>query len=209
MLLARARGVDLRQVGSGNIGATNVGRALGKRWAVLVLLVDAAKGCCAGAGGAGAGAGALGRGGRRGGGRRRAQLQHLPARRGGKGVATSLGAALAISPLPARMRLRALCLHLCGCSASRRSGSLVGDRLVSRGRCGCWARVTRPTWPSPLAAAIVVLVRHRENLRRLVRGQELKSPYECARIISALHRPNRPLDPRARRVWPGRARDVK
>ena len=44
LLLARAQGVDLRQVGSGNIGATNVGRALGRGWGVLVLIVDAAKG---------------------------------------------------------------------------------------------------------------------------------------------------------------------
>src|SRR5512140_3754747 len=44
VLVARHKGVDLRKVGSGNIGATNVGRALGKRWATFVLLIDAAKG---------------------------------------------------------------------------------------------------------------------------------------------------------------------
>src|SRR4051794_23474130 len=44
IIVARLRGVDLRAVGSGNIGATNVGRALGKGWAVFVLIVDAAKG---------------------------------------------------------------------------------------------------------------------------------------------------------------------
>lgn len=41
---ARARGVDIRSVGSGNIGATNVMRALGKRLGILVLLADALKG---------------------------------------------------------------------------------------------------------------------------------------------------------------------
>lgn len=43
-LVARARGVDIRSVGSGNIGATNVLRALGKTAGILVLLIDALKG---------------------------------------------------------------------------------------------------------------------------------------------------------------------
>lgn len=43
-LVARARGVDIRTVGSGNIGATNVFRYLGKPAGIFVLLVDALKG---------------------------------------------------------------------------------------------------------------------------------------------------------------------
>lgn len=43
-LVARAKGIDIRSVGSGNIGATNVFRVLGTVAGVLVLLVDAAKG---------------------------------------------------------------------------------------------------------------------------------------------------------------------
>jgi acyl phosphate:glycerol-3-phosphate acyltransferase len=43
-LVARARGVDIRSVGSGNIGATNVFRILGTTAGILVLLADAAKG---------------------------------------------------------------------------------------------------------------------------------------------------------------------
>jgi glycerol-3-phosphate acyltransferase PlsY len=43
-LMARARGVDIRSVGSGNIGATNVFRILGKGPGTVVLLIDALKG---------------------------------------------------------------------------------------------------------------------------------------------------------------------
>lgn len=43
-LVARARGVDIRSVGSGNMGATNVFRVLGKGAGIFVLLVDALKG---------------------------------------------------------------------------------------------------------------------------------------------------------------------
>ena len=43
-LVARARGVDIRQQGSGNIGATNVFRILGKPAGIFVLLCDALKG---------------------------------------------------------------------------------------------------------------------------------------------------------------------
>ena len=38
--LAMSRGIDLRQQGSKSTGATNVGRVLGKKWGVLVFLLD-------------------------------------------------------------------------------------------------------------------------------------------------------------------------
>ncbi len=43
-LVARVRGVDIFAQGSGNIGATNVGRVLGKKYGVLVFLLDFTKG---------------------------------------------------------------------------------------------------------------------------------------------------------------------
>jgi glycerol-3-phosphate acyltransferase PlsY len=46
-IVARAKGIDIRAVGSGNIGATNAFRVLGKPAGVFVLVVDALKGFCA------------------------------------------------------------------------------------------------------------------------------------------------------------------
>lgn len=44
-LVARIKGVDIRKVGSGNIGATNVFRCVGKSWGILTFLFDFLKGC--------------------------------------------------------------------------------------------------------------------------------------------------------------------
>ena len=46
-LVAKARGIDIRAVGSGNIGAANTFRAIGKTAGIFVLLIDAAKGAAA------------------------------------------------------------------------------------------------------------------------------------------------------------------
>src|SRR5688500_12758639 len=46
-LLARVRGIDLRRVGSGNVGATNVLRTSGVRYAVMAMCLDAVKGALA------------------------------------------------------------------------------------------------------------------------------------------------------------------
>lgn len=43
-LVAKSKGIDIKTVGSGNIGATNVTRAMGKSWGIFVLIVDALKG---------------------------------------------------------------------------------------------------------------------------------------------------------------------
>jgi glycerol-3-phosphate acyltransferase PlsY len=172
-VLARAKGVDLRSVGSGNIGATNVARAMGKGWAVAVLAADAAKGfvpvwlgrrleqpptVVALAGGA-------------------AILGHMFTLflrgRGGKGVATSLGVALALSPIAALIGFGAYVVIF---AVTRLSsvGSLLGVWTFSL------LYVLREGPPRPLMAlalggAALVTLRHRENIARLVRGQEKKT----------------------------------
>jgi glycerol-3-phosphate acyltransferase PlsY len=45
LIISLAHGVDVRKFGSGNIGASNVGRTLGRRWGVLTFLLDMLKGC--------------------------------------------------------------------------------------------------------------------------------------------------------------------
>lgn len=44
LLVARAKGIDLTKVGSGNVGATNVNRALGKEWGIATFIMDMVKG---------------------------------------------------------------------------------------------------------------------------------------------------------------------
>jgi len=44
LLIAKAHGKDLRSIGSGNIGATNVSRALGRKWAYVCFVLDVLKG---------------------------------------------------------------------------------------------------------------------------------------------------------------------
>jgi acyl phosphate:glycerol-3-phosphate acyltransferase len=172
-VLARAKGIDLRSVGSGNIGATNVARAMGKGWAVVVLVADAAKGfvpvwlgrrlgmsatVIALAGGA-------------------AIVGHMFTLflrgRGGKGVATSLGVALALSPVAALIGFGAYIVIF---AVTRLSslGSLTGVwtfalLFVLR------ESPARPLMALALGGATLVTLRHRENIGRLVRGQEKKT----------------------------------
>jgi glycerol-3-phosphate acyltransferase PlsY len=173
MVLARAKGIDLRQIGSGNIGATNVARAMGKGWAIAVLVADAAKGfvpvwlgrhfglpawAIAGAGGA-------------------AIIGHMFTvflrGRGGKGVATSLGVALALSPVSALIGFGAYVVVFATTRLSS-LGSLVGIWTFAL------LFVLREPSPRPLTALALgavslVTLRHRENIARLVRGEEKRT----------------------------------
>ncbi len=44
LVVSRLKGIDIRSRGSGNVGATNVGRVLGRRWGILVFMLDVTKG---------------------------------------------------------------------------------------------------------------------------------------------------------------------
>ncbi len=169
LLLTRAAGLgDIRAIGSGNIGATNVLRTGRRGLAFSTLLLDGAKGAAAVliglefAGTAGALAGGLA-----------AVLGHLfPVWlrfRGGKGVATGFGALIAASPaggLAAGAVWIAVALITRLSSAGALSAMALSPLLV-------WAvGGARPVILMAALVAMLVWARHHANIRRLVAGTE-------------------------------------
>ena len=136
-LIARAFDIDLHRVGSGNPGATNVGRALGPRWAILVGFLDIAKGFIPAVtfgllvgqtAGEVAGVAAV--------------AGHVTSPflrgRGGKGVATTLGAILGVQPL---LAIPVLVGFGIGVAVSRRVGigAVTGAVVLVIGGVVGWA----------------------------------------------------------------------
>jgi glycerol-3-phosphate acyltransferase PlsY len=168
VLIARALGLgDLRSIGSGNIGATNVLRTGNKAAAAATLLLDAAKGAAAVlAARAIAGETAAMVAGFA------AFLGHcFPGGlgfRGGKGVATVLGLTIALA-WPAGL---AACLTWLATAAAFRFSSLAA--LVAAASIPLWlAAFGRPDAVLfGLAVAALVFGRHRANIRRLLAGTE-------------------------------------
>jgi acyl-phosphate glycerol 3-phosphate acyltransferase len=171
-LVARARGVDIFAKGSGNIGATNVGRVLGKRYGVLVFVLDVAKGAVPVLGArllvsppsawleVLAGLAAF--------------LGHLfplyLGLRGGKGVATGTGVVMVLVPGPA---LAALGVWLLAAVAWRyvSVASILGAVALMT------VQLTASDWRDPrtlfcVLAGALVIVKHRTNLSRLRAGNE-------------------------------------
>jgi glycerol-3-phosphate acyltransferase PlsY len=167
LLLTRMIGIDIRQVGSGNIGTTNVLRTGNKGLAAATLLLDAGKGVAAVAIGrelggeiAGIVSGTA------------AFVGHcFPIWlrfRGGKGVATILGIALAAAPLAG---LIALLVWLGGALLTRFSS--VGGMLAALACAGAGWWLAGPAWGGHLAAmAALLLFQHRDNIARLRAGTE-------------------------------------
>ncbi len=165
-----AKGMDIRQHGSGNIGAANVLRTVGAGWAGLVFLFDAAKG---------AGPVMLGR--YFGLGPVTLALVALLAVvghnwslflgfRGGKGVATSLGVLLALAPGVA-VGVAFIWVFLVGVTGYASVGSMLG--LASSGPIlESMAAPTPLVWLG-VALFILTLYQHRGNIKRLLQGKEL------------------------------------
>ncbi len=171
MIARGAGGVDLRRVGSGNIGATNVLRAVGKAAAALTLAGDIGKGALAvglarwaGAGAAVVAAVGLG-----------AVLGHLfpvwARFRGGKGVATTLGVVLGAMPGVGGLLL----LLWLAVAAITRYSSLAALVATAAMPLLVWLVDGRPAMLAlSFALLVLVVARHRENIGRLLAGTEGK-----------------------------------
>jgi len=173
--VARARGVDILSEGSGNPGATNVKRVLGKKAGNTVFILDFLKGSLAVgiglwiAGDGGGIAGAVG-----------AVLGHSASIfikfRGGKGVAVTMGALLVLMPLVLLTGLavwavtfyssRYVSLASILFALSLPLAALLFDLL---GR-----PISMELFIFACLIAVLIVVRHRSNLIRLIHGQEHK-----------------------------------
>lgn len=190
-LIGRAKGVDIRTAGSRNIGATNVGRVLGRKWGCLCFALDVAKGLLpvlvAGlllrpAQGApelhrqaawlGVALGCI--------------LGHMFTLwlgfRGGKGVATSLGVVLGFYPYYTGAGLAALAMWIVAVLIWRyvSLASIIASGafpLLLVGACRLAGWPVADLWPLlafALVIAVLIVVRHRTNISRLLSGTENK-----------------------------------
>ncbi len=168
-LLSKRRGIDLRRVGSGNVGASNVLRTLGVRPAVLAMMLDAVKGTVAVliaqrltngvAAPVAAGLASM--------------IGHVyPVWlrfRGGKGVATAAGAFAVLTPVAAVAAVGAFLLTV-ALTRFISVGSMVAALTLA-----AWAIASdapRIVEVGAAIGAVLVLIGHRTNLLRLVAGTE-------------------------------------
>ena len=180
LLIARLKGVDIRAVGSKNIGATNVFRCVGKGWGVLTFVLDAAKGYVPalvfpllGTGGLPAcqglehnfgllcGSAAI--------------LGHnFPVYlrfKGGKGVATSVGVLLGVAPAAVGLGLLGWAV-LFGATRYVSVASIGAAALVPVAAWGLY-RSTGVFLPCALTLlGALVIARHAKNMQRLLAGTE-------------------------------------
>jgi acyl phosphate:glycerol-3-phosphate acyltransferase len=167
LLLTRLAGLgDIRQIGSGNIGATNVLRTGSTSAAALTLLFDLAKGFAAVviASGWGENAALLAAGG--------AIIGHMfpvwLGFRGGKGVATALGVVMALAWPVA---LAAALVWLAAALLFRYS-SLAALLAAVVGAAAAPFVADPPTAAVVAGIALLIILRHHANIRRLISGTE-------------------------------------
>jgi acyl phosphate:glycerol-3-phosphate acyltransferase len=168
LIMGRWQGVDPTRAGSGNPGATNVLRTVGRRAAAFTLIGDVGKGAlAAGAGwtlggrslgvtcGVAAVAGHV--------------LPVVRRFRGGRGVATASGMVIVLFPLPAAMGAGGFAIAL-ALTRIAAVASLVATILVV-GTAAILA-VPRGELVGLGVCAAIIVVRHTDNMRRLIRGVE-------------------------------------
>jgi len=163
------KGIDIRRAGSGNIGATNVWRVLGRRYGVPVVLLDVAKGFVPTllatifvghlAGALTGGAAMLGH----------ARPLFLRFAKGGKAVATCGGAFWGLAPIVAAVGLAVWIVVFLAFRYASVASILAAISLpiVAVGIGEPW-----PVIAFGALAALAVLVLHRANLKRLRAGTE-------------------------------------
>ena len=161
------RGIDLREHGSKNLGATNVYRILGWKYAIPVALFDIAKGAvpvlvCSHPAWLSVAAGAA------------AVLGHMFSPyvrfKGGKGVATAAGMFLALAPIAVLIAISVwgVCLWLTGYVSL---SSIIAVLTVP-----VWVALFQPDarstfWASVALVALIIFA-HRKNIMRLLGGTE-------------------------------------
>jgi len=172
LLVVRAlTGTDIRTVGSGNIGTVNVYRVAGLGASALVLVVDMLKGAVPvllaqawgqpAAGQVAAGLAAIA-------GHNWSVFLRF---RGGKGIATSFGVLLAISPIVGLIAA-AVWGAVVGMTRYASLGSLLG--VASVPLVMWWRREPPPHLVFGIITLAFAVYRHRANLARLISGTELK-----------------------------------
>lgn len=179
LLIGKVRGVDIRTIGSCNIGATNVMRSVGKRWGILTLLLDALKGYIPAAVfpallvklalmpdapawlKIGCGCAAI--------------LGHnFPVYlrfKGGKGVATSAGVLLGIAPLALLIGLVGFAIVF-AITRYVSLGSIVAALIIPVAGYPLYWENEPPIAVVLAILALLVIWRHKANIRRLLTGTE-------------------------------------
>jgi acyl phosphate:glycerol-3-phosphate acyltransferase len=187
-LIGKAKGIDVRRLGSGNIGATNVFRTVGRNWGILALLLDFLKGLLA------------------------AYLIPLLLQRifkseapyligllcgcaaiighnysiylklrGGKGIATSAGMLAGVAPVPFFIGIGVwLLLFLVFRYVSLASIVAAFAVGLSAWICDCGEGLTLPIVITVMAA--LAIIRHHSNLKRLLAGTENRVSFRRRRV---------------------------